>query len=164
LQGSIFLALGACGAVLIGVTAPFPVSYEAVHIPLAFATFIFLTGGIGGYLLVGSRYLWQTNRSLSIGLSACCALVGGILSALIYLQHIPDFFKGDSLWTTLALWEWLLCASIAIFLIVLEAVCRNVQTAADERTGEHRRFDRIAAGPHRNQSKEFTPQWSHRGR
>ena len=46
--GSFLLVAGLLAAVLIGCLAPFPQTYEPLHIPLAYATFISVSAGPGG--------------------------------------------------------------------------------------------------------------------
>lgn len=111
--------LGAFGALAIGCLAPFPVSYEAVHVPLAFATFFCLVAGLGGHLLLAALRFWRTERRRSLPLVGGCVMILGVLAALAWTYRVPNFFTGDSLWTTLALWEWLLCASIVGFMLLL---------------------------------------------
>lgn len=117
--GSAFFGAGAVGAIAIGCLAPFPHSYDAVHLPLAFATFIALVAGTGLHLLAAGWQAWPRNRRRGAKMFGCCVLIGGILAALAATYRIENYFTGDSLLTTLALWEWLLCASIVAFLRVL---------------------------------------------
>ena len=117
--GSFSFSLGALGAVSIGCLAPFPVSYESVHVPLAFATFIGIVAGIVIYLQLLARSVFQKNRWHGYFLLVCLALKLAALGALVYIYFIPDFFDGKSLLTTLALWEWVLCAGIVSYLLLL---------------------------------------------
>ena len=117
--GSTLFGLGAAGAMAVGILAPFPHSYDAVHIPLAFATFIFLVAGTGVYLFLASLYFRSSSRVRSLSLLLSSFLTLGILGVLGWLYVTPDFFTGESLLTTLALWEWLLCASIVGLLLML---------------------------------------------
>jgi hypothetical protein len=117
--GSFIFGLGALGAVSIGCLAPFPISYESVHVPLAFATFIGIVAGIVVYLFLIARAVFQTNRRSGYLLSACLTLKLAALGALVYIYFIPDFFTGESWLTTLALWEWMLCLGIVSYLLLL---------------------------------------------
>ncbi len=120
--GSFVFGLGALGAVSIGCLAPFPVSYESVHVPLAFATFIGIVAGIVIYLQLLAWSVFQRNRSQGYFLLTCLALKLAALGALIYIYFIPNFFDGKSLLTTLALWEWALCVGIVSYLLLLTMV------------------------------------------
>jgi hypothetical protein len=117
--GSALFGLGATGALAIGCLAPFPVSYESVHIPLAFATFICIVAGIGVYLFLVIKLVWPTDKRRGAFLWGCLVFKLLVLAALVRIYFIPDFFRGDSLLTTLALWEWALCGSIAGYLLLL---------------------------------------------
>jgi Protein of unknown function (DUF998) len=119
--GSAFFGVGAAGALAIGCLAPFPVSYESVHIPLAFATFICLVAGTGVYLFLTAKHFHGASRTRRRGLLFCCGLIVAILAVLVKVSFTPDFFSGDSFFTTLALWEWVLCAAIVGFLLVLSS-------------------------------------------
>lgn len=126
--GSALFGLGATGALAIGCLAPFPVSYDSVHIPLAFATFIGIVAGLGVYLCLVIKLIWPTDKRWGSFLLGCLVFKLLVLAALVRIYFIPDFFRGDSLLTTLALWEWALCGSIAGYLLLL-AYCYSQYTA-----------------------------------
>lgn len=117
--GSVCFGGGALGAVAIGCLAPLPLSYDTVHVPLAFATFIALVAGAGLYLFLAGRQTWPLDRRRGALLYWCCGVIVAIIAALAVIYRHEDFFTGESLLTTLVLWEWLLCASIVGFLLVL---------------------------------------------
>lgn len=119
--GSLAFSTGAFGAVLLGLLAPFPVSYDTVHVPLAFATFIGIVAGIAAYMSVLARHPSPGSSPPGGIVRACLALTTGTLGFLVYVYFIPDFFDGRSLLTTLALWEWSLCAAILGLLLLLAA-------------------------------------------
>lgn len=117
--GSAVFGAGALGAIAIGCLAPFRHSYDTVHVPLAFATFIALVAGTGLQLFAAGRRAWPRDRRRGAALFACCGVILAILAALAATYRSENFFSGDCLITTLALWEWLLCVSIVGFLTVL---------------------------------------------
>jgi len=117
--GSGFFGLGAAGALAIGCLAPFPVGYETVHVPLAFATFFFLVGGLGVYLFAAGLHLRRIEPARSLAAFGGAGAIVAILAALFRTYQFPDFFTGENLWRTLAFWEWLLCGSTVGFMLLL---------------------------------------------
>jgi hypothetical protein len=60
--GPLFFAAGLLAAVLIGCLAPFPQTYEHLHIPLAYATFIGISTGLAVCLAVAALPGAQSRR------------------------------------------------------------------------------------------------------
>lgn len=117
--GAAFLAVGLASAIAIGCLAPFTNDYTPVHIQLAFTAFI----GICSGTLVCSTIaiipaLAAGNRS-GPGLVATVAVQGGVILFLVYLYFTPHFFNHKGLLTSLAFWEWLLCADCVFSLWML---------------------------------------------
>lgn len=117
--GNIVLTLGACGAIGIGVLSPFPVSYDDVHIPLAFVTFIAIVSGIACHVGVLVATPTTTPRAMRVALRACLGVQAALIPFLAYLYFVPDFFDGRTLFTTLAFLEWSLCLGILAMLLLL---------------------------------------------
>jgi hypothetical protein len=117
--GTLTLAAGASGAIAIGVLAPFPVSYDHVHIPLAFATFIGIVAGTSAYVGVLVCDPRGGTRGQIVSLRACLVVQLALVAFLGYVYFVPDFFDGRTLWTTLAFMEWSLCAGILAMLVLL---------------------------------------------
>ncbi len=112
--------LGSAGAIFIGLLAPLTRGYSPLHVQLAYAAFIGIAGGIWFNLLAlpGTRFLkW---------------FQGAVLLFLVYLYFGPDFFNNDHLLTSIAFWEWLLCADVGIALLALaRAIVRGLQPVED---------------------------------
>lgn len=100
-------ALGIAGAIAIGATAPVTRGYSPMHVYLAYAAFIGITGGI-----------WFNVLALP-SLSFMKWFQGGVFLFLLYLCFGPDFFSDDHLLTSIAFWEWLLCADVGFALMAL---------------------------------------------
>lgn len=105
--GAAWFALGITGAVGIGLTAPFTRGYSPLHVQLAYAAFIGIGAGIWFDLLAVPR------------LYSLKWFQGAVFLLLLYLYFGPDFFNNDHLLTSIAFWEWLLCADVGIALIAL---------------------------------------------
>jgi hypothetical protein len=69
--------------------------------------------------------VWPVNKRWGRVLLGCLLFKLSVLAALVRINFIPDFFRGDSLLTTLGLWEWVLCASIAGYLLLLAYAYRR---------------------------------------
>jgi len=113
--GTALFATGLATAVAIGVLAPFTRDYTPVHIQLAFAAFTGVCGGTLAWWIVaalGAREPWMM---------ALAAVQCGVLLFLVYLYFTPHFFHNQGLLTSLAFWEWVLCADCAVSLWLLAA-------------------------------------------
>jgi hypothetical protein len=109
-----WFSLGIAGAIAIGLTAPFTRGYTPLHVQLAYAAFIGIAGGIWFDVLA------IPSRSFLKGFQ------GVVFLFLLYLYFGPDFFNNDHLLTSLAFWEWALCADAGIALVALaRAVARS---------------------------------------
>src|ERR1051326_2768319 len=120
--GTSIFGLGIIGGIIIGFLSPFPKYYEIVHIPIAFATFIFIVGGILMFLLLTSLSIYQNNKKYSFILLVLFGFKLAVFASLIYIYTIPEFFSGVNLFKTLAFWEWSLCISIVIHLQIIKSV------------------------------------------
>jgi len=115
--GTSMFTLGLAGAVAIGILAPFTRGYSPLHIQLANAAFIGISGGTWSDLMAAR---------------AAHALIwfqGAVFLFLIYLCFGPDFFNNDRLLTSLAFWEWLLCADCGIALWALARAVVRLDSA-----------------------------------
>jgi hypothetical protein len=97
--GAVLFALGLGAAIAIGILAPFTRGYTPVHIQLAYLAFVGICGGTLLHLIAarGSKFV--------IGFQ-CVALL-----FLIYLYFGPEMFDNKRLLSSLAFWEWVLCAN-----------------------------------------------------
>jgi hypothetical protein len=117
--GVLLFALALAGAIAIGVLAPFTHGYSDLHVQLAFAAFVGITGGTLLHLIAA-----RSGRVL-------IAIEIAVVAALVYLYFRPDFiFNNDHLLTGLAFWEWMLCLNCGIALWRLASA---VEAAAAER-------------------------------
>lgn len=117
--GSFFFAAGLLAAVLIGCLSPFPDTYEPLHIPLAYATFISMSAGLAICLAVAACAS-QSRRRVLTGLAA---FMGAVVLFLFYLLLVSDAFFDNKHWyTSLAFLEWLLCVGNAAYAYLLAAV------------------------------------------
>jgi len=119
--GTVLLTTGACGAIAIGALSPFPVSYDDVHVPLAFLTFIAIVSGIACHAAVLTSTAAAQSRVVRTALRVCLTVQAALIPFLAYLYVVPDFFDGRTLFTTLAFLEWSLCVGILAMLLVLIA-------------------------------------------
>jgi hypothetical protein len=105
--GAALFAVGIAGAIGIGMLAPFTRGYSPLHIQLAYAAFIGIGGGIWFDLLAARAA------------TALRWVQGAVFLFLVYLYFGPDFFSDEHLLTSIAFWEWLLCADVGIALWAL---------------------------------------------
>lgn len=124
--GTIAFSLGILGTLIIGCLTPFPKSYEPIHIPIAFATFISIVMSILIYCSLIAYTTYSLNKILGLSLVILGLFKLSVLIALFYLYLTPGFFTNDHLITTLALWEWLLCISIVVYLLLLTLILKKV--------------------------------------
>lgn len=101
LAGAFLFALGSAAAIMIGILAPFTRGYSPLHIQLAFAAFFGICGGLLLHLLAAR------------GPAFLIALQGAALVFLALLYCGVLSFSGSHLVTSLAFWEWTLCADCA---------------------------------------------------
>ncbi|MBY0505800.1 MAG: hypothetical protein K2X03_17930 [Bryobacteraceae bacterium] len=107
LAGLMGVEAGLLSALTIGILAPFTHDYSALHIQLASATFIGVSAG-SWLLLLAAR--------------ASPAFIGfqlGALLAVVFLCLGPVVFNNARLLTSLAFWEWVLCADCGVAIWVL---------------------------------------------
>lgn len=124
--GTIIFSLGILGTFIIGCLTPFPSVYEPIHIPAAFATFISIVMSILVYSLILAYGVFRVNKKLSYFLLGLGVFKLSVLIALFYLFVTPGFFTNDGLVRVLALWEWLLCISIVVYLFFLTLAVKRV--------------------------------------
>jgi hypothetical protein len=118
--GSFFFAAGLLAAVLIGCLAPFPETYEPLHIPLAYAAFIGIATGLAVCLAVAAKRAKQSRRRVLMSLAA---IMGAVVVFLFYLLLVSDaFFDNQHWYSSLAFLEWLLCVGNAAYAYLLSAV------------------------------------------
>jgi hypothetical protein len=116
--GAAMFATGIAGAFAIGILAPFTRGYSPLHIQLAYAAFIGISGGTWFDLLAARAaqgLIW---------------FQGAVFLFLIYLYFGPDFFNNDRLLTSLAFCEWLLCADCGIALWALARAVARLDSAS----------------------------------
>ena len=119
LVGAAFFAAGLASAIAIGFLAPFTHDYTPVHIQLAFAAFIGICSGTLVCPTIAAVPALATGNPWGPGLVAMVVLQGGVLLFLMYLYFTPHFFNYKGLLTSLAFWEWLLCADCVSSLWIL---------------------------------------------
>ena len=121
--GPFFFAAGLLAAVLIGCLAPFPQTYEQLHIPLAYATFMGISTGLAVCLAVAALPGAQSRRRTDSVLMALAALMGAVVLFLFYLLLVSDSLFDNLHWySSLAFLEWLLCAGNAAYTYLLAGV------------------------------------------
>jgi hypothetical protein len=76
--GRLFLGAGLLAAVLIGCLAPFPQTYEPLHIPLALATFIGISAGLAVCLAVAAPRAQSRRRNNPV-LMALASFMGAVV-------------------------------------------------------------------------------------
>jgi hypothetical protein len=114
--GAGLMYLGLAEAIAIGCMAPFADIYSALHIGLAFGTFIALCAGLAIFLSVVA---WSTKGRAVISLAL---LQWAALSVMAYMLFRPGFPPDRSFLTSLALLEWALCLVVVVSIAVLTAV------------------------------------------
>jgi hypothetical protein len=105
--GAAWFSLGIGAAIAIGLTAPFTRGYWPLHVQLAYAAFIGIAGGI-----------WLNILALPT-LSFLKWFQGLVLLFLVCTYFMPFLLSDDQLLTSIAFWEWLLCAEFGIALVAL---------------------------------------------
>jgi hypothetical protein len=113
LAGAVMFALGLGAAITIGILAPYTRGYTPVHAQLAYAAFIGICGGTLLHLVAA--------RATPVLIAVQC----GIFLFLVYLYFGPEFFNNDRLLTSLAFWEWMLCAGCGVGLWALAGSIRD---------------------------------------
>ena len=112
--GAVLFAPGAGSAIAIGLLSPYTRGYTPVHVQLAFASFIGICGGTMLFLFAA--------RAKPLLIELQCA----VLVFLVYLYFGPDVFDNSRLLSSLALWEWVLCADCAVALWALARAVEGV--------------------------------------
>ena len=107
LAGAVWFAIGLGSSIAIGLLAPFTHGYTPLHVQLAYAAFAGICAGTLIHLVAAGA-----PRRL-------IALQSAAFLFLIYLYFAPDFFSNDRLLTSLAFWEWVLCADCGVSLWML---------------------------------------------
>ena len=137
LLGAALFAAGVAAAIAIGFLAPFTHDYTAVHIQLAFAAFIGICSGTLVCSTIAAAPALAAGSAWGPTLMAMMLLQGGVLLFLIYVYFTPHFFNYKGLLTSLAFWEWLLCAdcvsSVSILTGALDGISPR-QIPSDRRT------------------------------
>ncbi|HLK68149.1 MAG TPA: hypothetical protein VKU19_32170 [Bryobacteraceae bacterium] len=111
LAGAAMFAMGLAAAVGIGILAPFTHGYTPLHIELASAAFIGISAGTWIHLLAA-----RAARGILI-------FQLGALIVLVFLCYGPVEFDNSRLFTSLAFWEWVLCANCGLALWTLTGAC-----------------------------------------
>ena len=140
--GALLFGAGLMAAIAIGVTGPFEHGYSALHIDLAYATFIFMTAGM---LVLLSLAVWfELRAGRGRVLLVAEILLAGMLVLLFYMlagESSPggNFFNDRSWFRSLALSEWALCGVNVGYLLLLA----NAVAAVGEREGIVADFPRL---------------------
>jgi hypothetical protein len=121
LVGAALFAAGLAAAIAIGFLAPFTRDYTPLHIQLAFAAFIGICSGTLVCSIIAALPALETGDSWGPRLVAMVVVQGSVLLFLVYLYFTPHFFNYKGLLTSLAFWEWLLCADCVASLWILTA-------------------------------------------
>ena len=119
LAGVCFFAAGLPATVAIGVLAPYTHGYTSLHIQLASAAFIGISAGT-----------WLHLLAVRSAPALLCFQFAALL-VLVFFSYGPVKFDNERLWTSLAFWEWALCADCGIGLWVLAAAVEARAAAGD---------------------------------
>jgi glucan phosphoethanolaminetransferase (alkaline phosphatase superfamily) len=120
--GAAMFAIGLGAAIAIGFLAPFTHGYSDLHVRLAFAAFIGISGGTLLHLIAA-----RSGQVL-------IAVQSAVLIFLVYLYLRTDYFFDDShLLTSLAFWEWMLCLDCGIALWRLASAIRDEANGLETR-------------------------------
>jgi hypothetical protein len=118
--GSFLFAAGLLAAILIGCLAPFPQTYEPLHIPLAYAAFVSISAGLATCLAVAATRAGRQRRPIAMGLAV---FMGAVVLFLLYLLFAgDDIFDNKHWYSSLAFLEWLLCVGNAAYTYLLAAI------------------------------------------
>jgi hypothetical protein len=131
LLGAGFFAIGLAAAIAIGFLAPFTTDYTPIHINLAFTAFVGICAGSLVYSAIAAAPAFATGSRWGPRLAAMVVLQGSVLLFLGYLYFTPNFFNFKGLLTSLALWEWLLCANCVLSIWILIAGSSATPGAAE---------------------------------
>lgn len=126
LVGAALFAVGLSAAIAIGFLAPFTHDYTPVHIQLAFAAFIGICSGTLLSSTIAAAATLAAGHPWGPRLVAMVVLQSGVLLFLVYLYFTPHFFNYKGLLTSLAFWEWLLCADCVSSLWILTAALDGI--------------------------------------
>ena len=132
--GALLFGAGLMAAIAIGVMGPFEQGYSALHIDLAYATFICM---VAGMLVLLGLAVWHGRQAgggrvlLVAEILLACMLV--LLFYLLSGEWNPNgnFFNDRSWFRSLALSEWALCGVNVGYLLLLA----NAVAAVGEREG-----------------------------
>ena len=121
--GALLFGAGLMAAIAIGVMGPFEQGYSALHIDLAYATFIFAAAGM---LILLGLAVWRARRAGGgRGLLVMEVLLACLLALLFYLlagesaTHGKNFFDDKNFFRSLACGEWVLFGVNVVYLFVL---------------------------------------------
>jgi hypothetical protein len=128
LLGAALFAAGLAAAIAVGFLAPFTRDYTPLHIQLAFAAFIGICSGTLVCSIIAALRALETGDSWGPRLVAMVVVQGSVLLFLVYLYFTPHFFNCKGLLTSLAFWEWLLCADCVVSLWILTAALDAIST------------------------------------
>ena len=126
LASTVLFGAGLAAAIAIGFLAPFTRDYTPLHIQLAFAAFIGICSGTLVCSIIGALWALETCDSWGPRLVAMVVVQGSVLLFLVYLYFAPHFFNYKGLLTSLAFWEWLLCADLVASLWILNAALDGI--------------------------------------
>jgi uncharacterized membrane protein YhaH (DUF805 family) len=133
LAGTVLLGAGLAAAIAIGFLAPFTTDYTTLHIQLAFAAFIGICAGTLVCSIIAALPALETGGSCGPRLVAMVVLQGSVILFLVYLYFTPHFFNYKGLFTSLAFWEWLLCAncvaSLWMMIAALDGISPQINSA-----------------------------------
>ena len=121
--GSLLFGAGLMAAIAIGLMGPFEQGYSALHIDLAYATFLFAAAGM---LVLLGLVVWRALRAgRGRALLVMEVLLACLLALLFYLlagesaTHGKNFFDDKNFFRSLACGEWVLFGVNVVYLFVL---------------------------------------------
>jgi hypothetical protein len=127
LAGTLLFAAGLASAMAIGFLAPFTRGYTPVHVQLAYAAFTGICAGTLILLVVAALPAREAGQGWGRAAAGMAALNSAVLLFLLYSYFGPEFVDNSRLPTSLAFFEWMLCADCAVSLWVLAAAIQTGQ-------------------------------------
>ena len=128
--GSLLFGAGLMAAIAIGLMGPFEQGYSALHIDLAYATFLFAAAGM---LVLLGLVVWRALRAgRGRALLVMEVLLACLLALLFYLlagesaTHGKNFFDDRHFFRSLACGEWVLFGVNVVYLFLLAHMVAEV--------------------------------------
>ena len=128
--GSLLFGAGLMAAIAIGLMGPFEQGYSALHIDLAYATFLFAAAGM---LVLLGLVVWRALRAgRGRALLVMEVLLACLLALLFYLlagesaTHGKNFFDDRHFFQSLAFGEWVLFGVNVVYLFLLAHMVAEV--------------------------------------